>query len=762
MLVIKLFYSSSSASTTSGSTAILLPSIDPSTNTDSLDNLRANKLQTLHYQQILDSSVPIDNYRASVNYEFQVPSIVFDHSSLIYIINETNQTIVFGFGNANAFAETLGWPQTGIAMIFKGECVSTDANDILLLNGFIYDANRLTVAANITPSQISNISNNMNLTFGRNNTNTNYTSGIGNPQRYSPGVRYVDPSFFNIATGKLNSAYYANLNGSVDSRLDNQSGCYFNSLSQALIYDIVDPTNYDDRDAYNSLVDSVTPKNQSKSARNADASRAQRTRTARQMNSDNPAAFGARKGSSSRHTLRHTRTLFSHENSDLDFSNRNPRYRSVLRSTDGHKSAIKRRDFWGDIGDFFTGVGEAIVDTVVDVVETVVEIAAPIVDAVVDAFNTIVHVVETVVNTVIEIGKLVVTAIFGGTYDKTGHFDFEIGFDEPTQIYYSADIDAYCEACKVEAGVDLHGRFSFGKNGIETILNEGYVEAIGTIHVKAVARVSGDINIDKGITLAEIVLTNINIPGVFKLGPQVVLEVGVHIGLGQEIEGTFGAYIDWDRIYTKIDFKNPGSSQSNGWEPNNFQPVLTIDGDATLELGVYVQPKLELVLDVLNGIIRVAAGLALQCTAGLSASLNSDSPDCQGGVEIGPYIKLELSVYAEASLADNDVASTDYTIYEIKIPIGSQLCIGGNHGTGITSATTTGVTNPLIQCDMCCYSSYNTQPCGSPDCTCNGPGYREAEGGIVGYFSCVTRNPFKITQYSSNLCSSYGHTYHCS
>lgn len=172
-----VFYSGSSASTAQGSPAVLLPTMNPSLNMDSLDNLRANNHQTIHYQQAYDQYIYDDSYRAIIDYEFEVPSIVFDHSSQMYILNLTNDWIVFGFDTADAYAQALNWPQSGIAMIMQGECLSTNANDLYLLNGFVYDASALTVAANFTPAEISNVSSNVNVTIGENSNSTSNGNG---------------------------------------------------------------------------------------------------------------------------------------------------------------------------------------------------------------------------------------------------------------------------------------------------------------------------------------------------------------------------------------------------------------------------------------------------------------------------------------------------------------------------------------------------------------------------------------------------------
>ena len=633
-------------------------------------------------------------------------------------------TIVLGFENADAFAQAVNWPPSGVGILLKDECVSN--NDVFVLNKFIYDSNALTVAANFTPSQISNVSSNINITFGQNNTATDNNTRSGGPQPYLPDAPHVDPSFFSGLGGQLDNAYYANLNESADSLLDDESNCHFNSLSQALIYDIVDPRNYNDEEAYNNLVDSVSAQNQSDP-----------TGRVRRMSVPS-----------------HTRNFYFENNFDVNAAS-GRRHRRIFRSIDAHKASIKRRGFFSSIGNFVSGAVSSVASTVSS------------------AFNTVVDVAKTAVNTVAEVGKIVGTAIFGGTYDKSADINLNIGYDQPKEIYSQGIVQVMCQECKVQGTINLHGKFNFAKDGLSTVMKEGFVETTGRLSAKAVARVSANIVLEKSITLATIPLSPISIPGVFLLGPAATLEAGVELSLGEDLGVTFGAHIDWDRIYTKIDFKTPASSVSEGWAPTRFEPIISFSGEASATLKVYVEPKIELTLSVLNDVIKMAAGLSAECSAQVTASLGQDS--CSGGVDIAPSLGVELSVYASAEAFGHDLASTDYTIYEHSFPLGSNTCIGGHSLTAApttaeptaapttpapttaepTVAPTTGeptVIVPILDCSACCESSNINRVCGTISCYCLGPRMNEDAGGVVGYFACPEGT------YYSSLCSSYGYT----
>ena len=677
--MIDLFYSGSSASITGGSSAILLPVVDPSIDTKSLDNLRASKSQSLHYEQILDRSVPINSYAATVNFEFEIPSIVFDHSSLIYIYNMTNETIVFGFGNADAFAQTLGWPETGIAMIIKGECLSENANDVFMLNGFIYDTNLLTVAANFTQSEIANVSTNVSVTFGPSNnatTNTTTNSTIsGDPQPYSPDVEYVNPLFFSNKTVNLDNAYYANLNGSNDSATDDEAGCYYNSFSQALLYDIVDGRNYDDKTAYNKLANSVAAKGYGRqNISDIDANPvAQNATSSDQASPTIIESFSAKQNAKFDEVFKLARERLSNNRTGMSTLSRRRRrhqHRRNIGMSIASKNLVRHKRFWGFLE---------------DAVNAVADVFTPVVDTVVDA-------VKPVIDTVTEVGKVVATAIFGGVYEKNAQININIGYDNPVQIYRIEDLRIMCMECNIKGTVDIHGRFDFGKDGIETVMNEGYVETTGKIVAKAVGGLVGAVTIKKGIEVATIPLTNINIPGVFTLGPQIVLEVGVSVKIGEDLNATFGAYVTWERIYTKIDMKHPDKSQSTGWDPDHVEPKFSFSSEAVVEVGVYVEPRIELTLEAFGGIIEATAGLAATGTLGASAEYDESSEDCPGGVQLGAFVSIELSVFAEFGIIDFKLVNEEYSIFEHSIPISSIYCIGALSQTTppqITSESTT-------------------------------------------------------------------------
>ena len=638
--------------------------MNPSLNIRSLDNLRANNLQTIYYQQIDDQYSYDDSYRAIIDYEFDVPSIVFDHSSHIYILNLTNEWIVFGFDTADAYAQALNWPQNGIAMLIKGECLSTNANDVYMLNGFIYNASAFTVAANFTPSGISNISSNVNVTIGGNSNSTTNTSEISNPHPYLPNVQYVDWSFFSNSTAALDNVYYTRLNESIDSILDNQSGCYFSSLSQALLYDIIDGRHYSDEDAYNELVNSVTPANERKVVNVDSYSDMQNAKSFNNNGGSISEAADIEPRDLVSDASTYRKTLFSYKKFNITPALRRRRNFRLMKA---EKTLIRRK----------RGFGSWISRAAKSVTKVITPVA---------------KVITTAANVVREVGNLVKTAIFGGVFDKTGQANINIGFDEPKDIYQfrensTVGIKITCEECKVEGRVTIHGKFSFQKKGLLTVMNEGFIETTGNMVAKAVAGVFITFNIEKSLSLVSIPITPIVIPGIISIGPHISLDVGVFAELTSSLGASFGAYITWNNINTKIDLKNPLKSEVNGWLPDKVEPKFSLQTTVELDVGVYVEPKLELALVVFNGVIKVASGFSSKIIAGGLVGYDRNSSECPAGLSLSPYVGVDISVFVQAGVLSFDALDTDFSIYERKFPLAS-FCIGA---TPITAATTTAI-----------------------------------------------------------------------
>ena len=837
-LVINLFYSQSS--TTDASSQILLPTTNPSIDKDSLENLRANNFQTIYYTEVYNQYKTDKLSTAIINYQFAVPSIVFDGQSHIFVLNLTNETVVFGFDKHQSYNQSLNWPKNGTAFIIKGQCLSSNANDVILLNGFIYDTNSLTVTANYSHTNISDISNDFNVTIGSNETTstTNYsfnattemdrtdsttnpkntiitrdsttstsvtihgsnpttsrpstlttgtaessstisrssdpTTGTGgsssitirdstpttnrpsdpttgtsesssttnhpsnpttgidradsttsrpsipttgtdrtdsttnhlsNPTigayttdsatndpislstgldsttsttndpinlttgldfttsatndsfdvttgldpsistasdlinlttgedpststtsdsfdvltetnqidyapNYLSNVQYVDESFFPDANGNLNENSYLSLNESDDALLDVESGGDFNSLSQALLYDLLDARYYNEIDAYEEFESFVALEGETDN-----------TITKRALS-------------------RRRRGLFSWV-----------------------KKAVK---------------------------------------AVGSVFKTVATVFTTAAKVVKEVATVIKTAILGGTYEKSEPVSFTIGPNSAFDIYShefetGITVKLTCEECQVQETLNIHAKFHFTKNGILTVMETGFIEVNGQILAKAILGLFVTVDIDKSRVIASFPITPLIVPGVVSLGPTITLEVGAFVTIEGELGATFGAYFTWDNVYIKIDVKNPLQSTFSGLLPDKIEPKFEFKTKLEMDLGVYLQPKFELALLVFNGVLRAAVGFATKFIAGAEIGYDKQSEKCPGGLSLAPYLKFELNVFAEIGVASIKELEKDGTIYEkqTSFPFLGEYCFGADI-TSISTTTTTTISKELV------------------------------------------------------------------
>ena len=592
---------------------------------------------------------------ALIDYEFEIPSVIFDHSSLIHIVGQTENTIVFGFNDTQAFALSRAWPQTGFAMLVGAQCVSEEGHEVYILNGFVYDRKNLTVAANYTLSQMSNISSNVNVTIGRNNTYYNESAGVGDPKPYSPSVSYVDFSFFEHSPLSLNNTYYANLNGTEDSILDDELGGYYNSLSQALIYDVADPTDFDDNEAYLDLItdDNVTESLADLEDTPLDPVEQNVTETDYDINNENMTIpyedFDTGDVELSNELINSVNALLSRNKSQPVPGRR--RRRMVIWKQE-HKLLVRNR-----LLGFF---------------KNLLQPAAKI-------FTAVVNFVEDAADTVQEVAKVLKVAVFGGQYEKGGRVNIRAGFEQPHVFYQGNGLTITCQECNVMGTIDIYGRFSFTKEGSFPTMNYGFVEAKGAIRASAVAGLTfeGSANWKQKKQIAAVPGTPIYIPGIFTLGPQIALDVGVGASIAGSVTATVGAHINWNSIYTKINLKSISESQCSGWTPH-IEPVFTLNAALKVEATVWIEPKIELALDVLNGKFKVAAGFSAQGSLGASAqvqlSTEEEASECPLGVEIGAFLGVDVRVYAQAGFSANPW-STDRSLYKDQFPALGKRCL---------------------------------------------------------------------------------------
>ena len=636
-----MFYSDSSTPRPIGAAAVLLPQTNPSIDPDSVANLRVDYSHTLYYEQVLDPFGTTGSYQSLIDYQFEVPSLILDHSSLVYIVSQTGNIIVFGFTDSPAYTQALSWPQTGFAMIVSAECVSTESHEAYMLNGFIYDKNKLTVAVNYTQAPVSNITSSFNVTIG-------LPRGVGDPKPYPHDVPYVDASFLKNSPAYLHDAYYANLDGSDDSALDAKLGGYYDSLSQALLYDLADPEAFNDDEAYNTLIEEPT----SQEVADLEVTAIDEIHPDTITNAPNISMTNEEFDSGDLALLE---TATNNTNARIFSPSLNirrlRRSYNLKENSEARASGKRRRR------GFLSNLWKTAVN----------------------AFKDGVGLVKKAASTVQEVAKALKVAVFGGDYEKSERVNFAIGPSTDQVLFAYQLLKLKCHNCKVRGTLDIYGKFSFVKHGVSVSMSQGFIEVKGNMQVDAILKVTitGEKKFEQKLRLVAVPLSPIVVPGVFTLGPQAVLEIGTALTLTANFECTFGASYIWNNVYAKIDMKDSSRSQSSGWSPDRRVPVFEVSSRVGAELAAFLEAKIELGVDVFNGALKAVAGFAVKAGVVVTTDLqlSTDRPQCAPGVSVKLHAVIDLIAYAEIGIIHVSSLNTEVSIFKTSIELIAATCI---------------------------------------------------------------------------------------
>ena len=297
-------------------------------------------------------------------------------------------------------------------VLVRRQCESQRKYDVYVLNGFIYNGNNLTVAANYSMSSMSNMTNSMNMTLG----NT-----AGHPQNYSSNARYVDASFFSTSS--------ASLSGANDSTLDDDNGGYYTSLSQVLLYDLVDPQDYDESSAYDLLPSETLAEIEADLNQTALDASDVRNATSSDFNATViPDDFDMEDQTETNDVLQLAHDLLS-----SGTPSQVRRRRRSLTWTDSQKTTARKR----------RASAESLNRGPV----------AP------NAFAGAAQTVKTASSGTSQVASAVKTAVFGGDYKKHGKLNLAIGSTRPQPIYSNGRHLRRLQFCQGRWQDDLESRF---------------------------------------------------------------------------------------------------------------------------------------------------------------------------------------------------------------------------------------------------------------------------------------------------------------
>ncbi|TLD25364.1 hypothetical protein PspLS_05871 [Pyricularia sp. CBS 133598] len=192
-------------------------------------------------------------------------------------------------------------------------------------------------------------------------------------------------------------------------------------------------------------------------------------------------------------------------------------------------------------------------------------------------------------------------------------------------------LNVYCVGCGVDGSATLTGRAAFTPIGGFT---QGEVEMRMDLNIVFKLGVDAKIKYQKDF---ESSLLDVGLPGlsygIVTIGPRVSL--GSRVSLLTAAEGKLlaGAEMGITNALAKLDFVNPSSSKTEGWEPY-FKPVFEAEGQIMLsaELGLPVSVKCGLKIGGFDKSVGVTDEPSIKATAQAAASIGQSSG---GGFSVG-------------------------------------------------------------------------------------------------------------------------------
>ena len=180
--------------------------------------------------------------------------------------------------------------------------------------------------------------------------------------------------------------------------------------------------------------------------------------------------------------------------------------------------------------------------------------------------------------------------------------------------------------------------------------------------------------------MGAVVIPFLEIPGVLRLTPRLLLEVGASVDVSGALATTFGTYLAWNRISTSVDLKNPARSKSNGWQLDKPKRVFTMpDALKVKGVSVFIIPSLEVSVELLDGSFKVAAGFFARSTFGAAAEPKVPNTDPNCRVKAAASVEVNIDVAAQMDATQVDPNRTQ-RLFTDKGGVDSPFCVSHTRG----------------------------------------------------------------------------------
>ncbi|KAK6348644.1 hypothetical protein TWF718_006432 [Orbilia javanica] len=376
--------------------------------------------------------------------------------------------------------------------------------------------------------------------------------------------------------------------------------------------------------------------------------------------------------------------------------------------SDDISSQLERR--WS-IGGFFEDIGKAISDAAGKVVDTVKDIAEAAWDGVSSAMQTIgkeiIDAGKTIIGTVADFDYIDTTASWDTFLSKKTKYpkSEKIGskWNTPWGLpghLLGADTETdsriFCVNCGVKGDIKLNGHLIFSlKDGLKaaTFTMNGTMSSNLQFGFWAQAK----LEVSTSTQLFDIPLGPITVPGLFDIGPQIIVNAEATASIATAGMMTAGFSMNWNP-YMKINMVD-WTTETKGWEPT-LHPMIQLDGEIVATVGVEMPIMLGFGINLLKGwvleqvVVSETPGVSLSARyagqvrvndketwAGIDGALNTDD-----GFTCPNKIALFLDFTNSIDFAVTDIIKKN--LGKATVPLYRQ-CLGGNPSSSSTSTTTT-------------------------------------------------------------------------
>jgi hypothetical protein len=197
------------------------------------------------------------------------------------------------------------------------------------------------------------------------------------------------------------------------------------------------------------------------------------------------------------------------------------------------------------------------------------------------------------------------------------------------QLYSSSNVELVCVHCGTQGSMTLAGTVTWTTaNGItsaEVTLN-GDMSITMEIGMDAQS-ISDTIPIGS-ISLAQVPLGSIDVPGIMNIGPQLDVSASASLTIGATGSMLAGATISWPSAAATLVLEGSGSSGGSDWSPS-FQPVSNVQGSISATLDLNLPVEIGIGINLLNGKYNKTVGIVDTPSLKLAANASNTAP-CDG------------------------------------------------------------------------------------------------------------------------------------